>query len=224
MPAVRIRILAPWLPVSLALLACQAEPSHDSHAAPNSEPGLAPRVETEPEPTPEPEPEPTPAEPEPTPAEPEPTPELDADPVLAERKQALADVGRSAFEALQSGSFSDLLDLTPLEPGPLKDACKRMPLSKRPELEARFEHCHATIPWGKVTEAQAFAGKPTGRPADGCDAGYEDYGRIQLFVHTEAGTIWRVEFFGAVGQDGKVVGINGEVTCKQVDSAPELDG
>ena len=34
--------------------------------------------------------------------------------------------------------------------------------------------------------------------------------------------IWRVDFFGAVGQGGTAVGINGEVSCKEVDEAPPL--
>jgi hypothetical protein len=34
--------------------------------------------------------------------------------------------------------------------------------------------------------------------------------------------IWRVDFFGAVGQDGNAIGINGEVSCTEVDEAPAL--
>ena len=126
------------------------------------------------------------------------------------------------IDALAVSRIAELLELTPVQPGPLKDACGRMPLSAKHELEARFDHCHDAIAWDRVAEAQAFAGKPTGAAANGCEAEIEDYGRLQVFVHLDDATIWRVEFFGAVGRDGKVVGLNGEVACKIVPEAPKL--
>ncbi len=198
-------------------LACNSKPHEREHAATGSEPGLEPRA-TPPESA---KPAATPAvTPEPEP-EPEPTPE--PDPALDERKLALANVGRGAFDALRAGKFDTLIKLTPLADGPLHDTCPRMPTSDRPELEARFKHCHETIPWDAVAEAQVFAGKPTGAQASGCDHGIEDYGRLQLFLHMSDSTIWRVDFFGAVGQDGNAVGINGEVACQTVAEAPPLE-
>ena len=58
--------------------------------------------------------------------------------------------------------------------------------------------------------------------ASGCDDGVEDYGRLQLFLHMNDKTIWRVEFYGAVGENGNAIGINGEVACSEVDEAPKL--
>lgn len=228
MPAVRARTLATLstpLPL-LILLACQPDAQPHADQAGSVAAGRAPAASPTPAPTPEPDPEPDATanpddEPEPEP-DPEPAPIVDPDPVMAERKQALADVGRSAFDALQAGDFAELLELTPVQPGPLKDACGRMPLSAKHELEARFDHCHDAIAWDRVAEAQAFAGKPTGAAANGCEAEIEDYGRLQVFVHLDDATIWRVEFFGAVGRDGKVVGLNGEVACKIVPEAPKL--
>jgi hypothetical protein len=163
----------------------------------------------------QPAPDPTPA---PVPA-PDPAP---TDPELDERKQALANVGRSAFEALQADDFEALLQLTPLVDGYLRDVCRDLSVSSREQLEARFNHCRKTIPWADVAEAQAFAAQPTGTPADGCDAGIEDYGRLQLFLHMSDKSIWRIEFFGAIGQDGNPIGISGEVICRAVDDAPKL--
>jgi hypothetical protein len=206
--------------ISLALAACGGgdEPHDTGHAGDQDpagvEPGLGPRAQPAPPPAVEPAPAP---EPEPAPApEPEPQPEL------SERKQALANVGRSAFEALQNGEFERLLQLTPLVDGFLHDSCPALPVSPRKELEARFGHCHKNINWDAVAEAQVFAGKPTGDPAIGCDPGIEDYGRLQLFLHMNDKKIWRVDFFGAVGQDGNAIGINGEVSCTEVDQAPAL--
>ncbi len=166
-----------------------------------------------------------PAPPTPTPTHtpapvPEPTPV--PDPALDERKQALANVGRSAFEALQADDFDALLQLTPLVEGYLRDVCPDLPVSPREQLQARFNHCRKSIPWPEVAEAQAFAAQPTGEPAAGCDGGIEDYGRLQLFLHMSDKSIWRVEFFGAIGQDGNPIGINGEVSCREVDEAPQL--
>ncbi|KIG14196.1 hypothetical protein DB30_07054 [Enhygromyxa salina] len=202
--------------ISVALAtACGGEPHDPGHqAATGVEPGLAPRVEPAPPPPPAPEPAPEP--------EPQPQPEPQPDPELSERKQALANVGRSAFDALQDGEFDRLAQLTPLVEGFLRDSCPSLPVGARRELEARFSHCHKTIDWAAVAEAQVFAGKPTGAPATGCEAGIEDYGRLQLFLHMNDKTIWRVDFFGAVGQDGNAVGINGEVSCTMVDGAPPL--
>jgi hypothetical protein len=194
----------------LSSLACgpeKPESTTGAKAEPASQPspGEATVEQAQPEPEPEPAPEPAPPEPE-----------------LDDRELALANVGRAAFDALRAGDFDALARLTPLDEGPLRDACSRMPLSDRKELEARFKHCHRTINWEAVAEAQVFAGEPSGAPAIGCDDGIEDYGRLQLFLHMNDKTIWRVDFFGAVGQDGNAVGINGEVTCKQVDEAPPL--
>lgn len=209
-------------PIRLALIstlfvtvACGSE-KHESDAKRlELEPGLGPRVspgEAEAEPA-KPEPEP-PIEPEPEPAPP--------DPALDDRKLALANVGRTAFEALQAGDFAALAQLTPLDEGALRDACPDMALSDRQELEARFNHCHRAIAWDAVAEAQVFAGEPSGARALGCEDGIEDYGRLQLFLHMKDKKIWRVDFFGAVGQGGNAVGINGEVSCKEVDEAPPL--
>jgi hypothetical protein len=217
MPDVRSRIL-----LTLALtstLACGSEPHEQAARSVEISPGLGPRA-TPSEPAPaepvvnEPEVE---AEPQPEPeAEPEPQPELD------DRRLALANVGRGAFDALKAGDFAAFSELTPIDKGPLRDACPRLPLSDRSEIEARFNHCHKTIAWDQVAEAQVFAGTPSGAQAVGCRSGIEDYGRLQLFLHMNDKKIWRVDFFGAVGQDGNAVGINGEVSCKQVDEAPPL--
>lgn len=200
------------------VVACGSESPNSTHeAGAGVEPGLSPQDQPAP---PEPAPEQPPAveQPQPEPAPPEPEPE----PELSERKQALANVGRSAFDALESGEFEQLLQLTPLVDGFLRDSCPSLPVGARKELEARFGHCHKTIEWAAVAEAQVFAGKPSGKPADGCEPGIEDYGRLQLFLHMNDKTIWRVDFFGAVGQGGNPVGINGEVSCRQVDEAPAL--
>lgn len=201
-------------------LACSGEEHEADKKAVQVEPGLAPRVSPE-EAQPEPakakaEPAPAKVEVEPEPAQPQPQPELD------DRRLALANVGRSAFDALKAGDFDALAQLTPLDKGPLRDACPRMSLSDRQELKARFEHCHRTIQWDAVAEAQVFAGEPSGAQASGCEQGIEDYGRLQLFLHMKDEKIWRVNFFGALGQDGNAVGINGEVSCKEVDEAPPL--
>jgi hypothetical protein len=204
-PVSRLFVLA-----SLLAAGCNQEPREaEHHVASGVEPGLAPRVQP-----PAPEPAATPA---PTP-EPEPTP----DPVLTERKQALANVGRSAFEALQADDSEALLQLTPLVEGYLRDVCPDLPISPRDQMQARFNHCRKSIPWADVAEAQAFAAQPTGEPAAGCDVGIEDYGRLQLFLHMNDKSIWRVEFFGAIGQNGNPIGINGEVSCRTVDEAPPL--
>lgn len=200
----------------LSTLACGSEKHEGDAKQVEVAPGRAPRVspsEAEPEPAAKREVQPA-VEAEPAPAKPE--PELD------DRKLALANVGRSAFDALKAGDFDALAQLTPLDDGPLRDACPRMPLSARQELEARFKHCHRTIQWDAVAEAQVFAGEPSGAQAIGCDEGIEDYGRLQLFLHMQDKKIWRVDFFGAVGQGGNAVGINGEVSCKEVDEAPPL--
>jgi hypothetical protein len=212
------RIALPLLFGSLLTAACNRETHEVEHgaeqeSASRSEPGLAPRVQP-----PAPEPAPTPA---PTP-EPEPAPTPEPNPVLDERKQALANVGRSAFEALQAGDFGALLQLTPLVDGYLRDVCPALPVSPREQLEARFDFCKKSIPWADVAEAQAFAAQPTGEPAAGCNAGIEEYGRLQLFVHMNDKSIWRVDFFGAIGQDGNPIGINGEVSCRPVDEAEKL--
>ncbi|PRP93133.1 hypothetical protein ENSA5_45080 [Enhygromyxa salina] len=199
---------------SLTLAAgCTGEAHEAGHQrAVEVEPGLGPRAQP---PPPEPTPTPVAEPPEPTPA-PEPEPEL------SERKQALANVGRAAFDALESGEFDALLALTPLVDDFLRDRCADLPVADRKELEARFNHCHQAIAWTSVAEAQVFAGEPSGEPAIGCDAAIEDYGRLQLFVHMNDATIWRFDFFGAVGQAGNAIGINGEVSCREVDEAPAL--
>lgn len=170
-------------------------------------------------PTPVAAPTPTP---EPQPAS-EPASEPAPDPALDERKTALANVGKSAFEALQAGDFAALRKLTALDDDSLlRAACPRVALGDPTELEAKFGYCHRTIAWDAVAEAQVFAPKPTGEPAPGCEAGIEDYGRLQLYLHMQDATIWRVDFYGAVGADGKAIGIDGSVSCKQVDEAPKL--
>jgi hypothetical protein len=206
------------LTLTLSLIAACGSESHDRGGpGPKVEPGLAPRLAVD-EPRLAPEPE---LEPEPAP-EPAPEPDPEPDPVVAERKLALASVGRPAFEALQAGDFEAFAALTPLLDGPLRDVCSRMPLSKRAELEARFAHCHRSIAWDAVVEAQIFAGTPSGEQALGCDAGIEDYGRLQLFLHMSDATFKRVDFYGAVGQGGKPIGLNGEVSCRTVDEVPKL--
>lgn len=201
---------------SLICTACNREPhdaEHDKKVY-GSNPGLAPRVQPPP-------PEPT-TEPAPT-AEPEqPAPAPEPDPVLAERKQALADVGRRAFEALQADNFEALMQLTPLIDGYLREVCPDIAVNPREELQARFNYCRKSIAWADVAEAQAFAAQPTGEPAAGCNAGIEDYGRLQLFIHMNDKKIWRVEFYGAIGRDGNPIGIGGEVSCRPVDEAPPL--
>jgi hypothetical protein len=202
------------LVITLAL-ACGGEPRESGHddGAVRVEPGPAPRDQpaTAPEPAPK-----AIEQPQPQPEPPEPQPEL------SERKQALANVGRSAFDALRAGEIEQLLQLTPLVDGFLHDNCPALPVSPREELEARFAHCHRMIAWDAIAEAQVFAGKPSGAPAVGCERGIEDYGRLQLFLHMNDEKIWRVDFFGAVGQAGNAIGINGEVSCSEVDEAPAL--
>lgn len=199
---------------TLLFTACNREPHEaEHHGSIESEPGLAPRAQpSEPEPTPEPKPQP----------EVEPAPEPDPDPVMAERKQALADVGRKAFEALQNDDFEALLQLTPLVDGYLREVCPRVAVSPREELKARFAYCRKAIAWDKIAEAQAFAAQPTGERAPGCNEGIEDYGRLQLYLHMQDKSIWRVEFYGAIGRDGNPIGIGGEVSCKPDDDAPKL--
>lgn len=213
MPAVHSRILLAL--TLLSTLACGAERHDESPSEVEISPGLGPRATASEPAEPAPAPEPAIAEPEPEPA-PAPDPELD------DRKLALANVGRAAFDALKAGDFDALAGLTPLDDGPLRDACRAMPLANRMELAARFKRCHETIDWDAVAEAQVFAGTPSGAQAIGCDDGIEDYGRLQLFLHMNDEKIWRVDFFGAVGQGGNAVGINGEVACKEVDEAPPL--
>jgi hypothetical protein len=197
-------------------MACNREPPQAEHqASSGSQPGLAPRVQPA-EPAPALEPTPTPT---PTPA-PAPTPA--PDPALEGRKQALTNVGRSAFEALQADDFEALLQLTPLVEGYLRDVCPDRPITPREQLLARFKHCRKSIAWADVAEAQAFAESPTGAPAGGCNDGIEDYGRLQLFLHMNDKSIWRVQFFGAIGEGSNPIGISGEVSCEQVDEAPKL--
>jgi hypothetical protein len=201
------------LPVLLGLLgllviACNSKPPEPEQQVAASEPS-------------EPAPTVQPATPEPS-VEPAPLPTPPPDPALDERKQALANVGRSAFEALQADDFDALLLLTPLVDGYLRDVCSERPVTSREQLQARFTHCRNSIPWADVAEAQAFAAQPTGTPASGCDAAVEDYGRLQLYLHMNDKSIWRVEFYGAIGQDGNPIGIGGEVSCRKVDDAPKL--
>ncbi|HVI03191.1 MAG TPA: hypothetical protein VM869_31055, partial [Enhygromyxa sp.] len=116
----------------ISTLACGSEKHEGDAKQAEVELGRAPRVSPG-----EAEPEPAKIEPEPAKVEAvEPEPELD------DRKLALANVGRSAFDALKAGDFDALAQLTPLDEGPLRDACPRMSLTNRQELEARFEHCH----------------------------------------------------------------------------------
>lgn len=203
------------LSLALACLACNRDaPDETSSAA------VEPSPEKPSEPATPPTPEPV-VEPE-EPVEPAPAPEPPLEPQSDERKQALANVGRAAFDALRAGDLDALLALTPIVDPYLRDACPSRSASSRDELEARFRHCQRSIDWDAVAEAQVFAGKPTGAPASGCESGIEDYGRLQLYAIMNDKKIWRVEFFGAVGQDGNAIGINGEVSCKQVDEVPPL--
>ncbi|NVB37168.1 hypothetical protein G6O69_04950 [Pseudenhygromyxa sp. WMMC2535] len=164
-------------------------------------------------------PEPAPAaKPEPTPApEPEPGPELDP------KQAALADVGRQAFDALREDDLDALMALTHLEGGALAERCpdKPSPATKQ-EIAARFRFCHDEIDWEAVEEAQIFADKRSGGAAVGCEAGLEELGRLQLFLHMRGGAYWRVDFHGAVGVDGKAVGIDGGISCREVDEVPKL--
>jgi hypothetical protein len=211
MPVVRPRTLILAL---FSIAACGGE-AHESDAKAGAvavEPGLAPRTPPEPAAVEPATPEPEPAPPEPAPPEPE----------LDDRKLALANVGREAFDALKTGDFDALAKLTPLDESFLREACPHMTVSDRKELKARFDYCHRTIVWDDVAEAQVFAGKPSGAQASGCADGFEDYGRLQLFLHMKDAKIWRVDFLGAVGLGGNAVGINGEVACKEVDEAPPL--
>ena len=157
---------------------------------------------------------PTPPEPRPlTPAE---NQELD------ERKQALADVGSQAFEALRTGNMDALIELTPAsESSQLASQCPGMVSYGRKEMQARFDHCQRSIDWSSVAKADVFTGELVAAQARGCEQGISDYGRLQLFVHMNDGTIWRVDFLGAVGREGKTLGINGAVTCRTVESAPQ---
>ncbi|MFV8751854.1 hypothetical protein ACNOYE_15015 [Nannocystaceae bacterium ST9] len=217
-----MRSIAPLLVTTLALttlVACprdEHDASHDTGLH-SQQGGLPTPTPSEPEQVvdaPKPEPEPTP--------EPPPSPEVEEE--LAARKAALADVGTRAFEALKAGEFAKLRELTPLDEGPVREACPDLPRGDPTELEAKFMYCHRTIDWTAIAEAQVFAGKPTGEPAAGCEAGIEDYGRLQLFLHMQDAnkTIWRVDFYGAVGSEGKALGIDGSLGCKQVDEAPSL--
>src|SRR5688500_18642106 len=111
MPAVQPRTL---LLALFSISACGGE-AHESDAKAGAvavEPGLAPR-------TPPEQPAAEPATPEPEPAA-EPAP---PEPELDDRKLALANVGREAFDALKAGDFDALAKLTPLDEGPLRDAC-----------------------------------------------------------------------------------------------------
>ena len=162
-----------------------------------------------------------PEAPPPAPPIPEPPPP-EVEEEFAQRKAALANVGKAAFEALKAGDFAALRELTPLDEGPVRSACPDLPRGDLIELEAKFDFCHRKIDWDAIAEAQVFAGKPTGEPVEGCGADIEDYGRLQLYLHMQDKTIWRVDFFGAVGREGKAVGIDGSLRCTQVDEAPPL--
>ena len=197
------------------LTACNREPHEAEHdTAIHNEPGLAPREEPAP---PEPEQPPPTA----TPEQPTPEPVLEPDPVLAERKQALADVGRKAFEALQTDDFEALLELTPLVDPYLLEVCPKFASSPREQLQARFAHCRKSIAWDDVLEAKAIAAQPTGEFAAGCSEGIEDYGRLQLYLHMQDKSIWCIDFYGAIGRDGNPIGLGGEVSCRPVDEVPE---
>jgi hypothetical protein len=213
-----IVLLIPSLTLS-TLLGCSAE-EHESRPDPGlqSKQGLPPPNPSEAKPTADP--------PAPAPA-PEAVPEPPSSPAVeqefSERKAALANVGKAAFEALKAGEFAKLRELTPLDEGPVRDACPDLPRADAAELEAKFGFCHREIDWPAIAEAQVFAGKPTGEPAAGCEPGIEDYGRLQLYLHMQDGkTIWRVDFYGAVGADGKAIGIDGSLGCRKVDEAPPL--
>jgi hypothetical protein len=197
-------------------LACTSEPHADAQGSgAAAAQGLPAPAQTEaPPPS---QPTPPPASEVAPPPPPAPDPELDA------RKAALADVGKSAFEALQAGDFAALRKLTALDDDSLlRAACPRVLLGDPTELEAKFAYCHRQIAWPDVAEAQVFAPKPTGEPAAGCEQGFEDYGRLQLYLHMSDAKIWRVDFYGAVGVNGKAIGVDGSVSCKQVDEAPPL--
>jgi hypothetical protein len=200
------------------LVGCSGQEDHAAghDAGLHSQQGLPSLDPGEPEPpviAPPPEPAPQP--------ELEPAPNPTADP-LAERKVALANVGTAAFEALKAGEFARLRELTPLDEGPVREACPDVARGDASELEAKFDYCHRKIDWDAVAEAQVFANKEAGERAEGCQEGIEDYGRLQLFLHMTDKTIWRVDFYGAVGTDGNVSGIDGSLSCKTVDKAEPL--
>ncbi len=226
MPAITLLPVRSRLPLAtvcaLTLLACSEEAEHATRPAPGFEtkPGLPEHAaEAAPAPTIHWPVEPPVIDAEPTPSTPA---QVEPDPELGERKQALANVGRAAFEALQANDFDALLTLTPIGADSMAEACPDLPTQSREELEARFEFCHEAIDWKKVAEAQMFAGEPTGEPTVGCREGIEDYGRLQMFVHMDDKKIWRVDFHGAVGEEGKAIGIDGAVSCREVDEAPPL--
>jgi hypothetical protein len=216
-----VRSTAPLITslILLALVGC----SSDDHEA-RHETGLQTRqgLPTPARSQPEPDAKPPAPAPVPDPA-PEPPPTLEVEQEFNERKAALANVGKAAFEALKAGEFARLRELTPLDEGPMREACPDVPRADPAELEAKFAYCHREIDWPAIAEAQVFAGKPTGEPAPGCVPGIEDYGRLQLYLHMQdKKTIWRVDFHGAVGADGKALGIDGSLGCKKVDEAPPL--
>lgn len=211
----RVRTDLPFVTFALALvIACTPEKTEVQASDPKPE--QSPPAATTPAPAPPASPPPTPSEVAPTPAEPTADPEFEA------RKAALADIGKTAFEALQAGDFAALRKLTALDDDSLlRAACPHVVLGDPTELEAKFAYCHRTITWPDVVEAQVFAPKPTGEPAAGCEQGIEDYGRLQLYLHMSDAKIWRVDFYGAVGINGKAIGVDGSVSCKQVDEAPK---
>ena len=211
----RVRTDLPFVTFALALvIACTPEKTEVQASDPKPE--QSPPATTTAAPAPPASPPPTASEVAPTPAEPTLDPEFEA------RKTALADIGKAAFEALQAGDFAALRKLTALDDDSLlRAACPHVVLGDPTELEAKFAYCHRTIAWPDVVEAQVFAPKPTGEPAAGCEQGIEDYGRLQLYLHMSDAKIWRVDFYGAVGINGKAIGIDGSVSCKQVDEAPK---
>jgi len=147
---------------------------------------------------------------------------LDEQGLDAERR-ALADIGKIAFDALRTDDLDLLLGLTDLGGGVLADPCPELPeTGDNKQIEARLHFCHEAIDWDAVDEAQVFAGESTGEQAAGCQAGYEDYGRIRMFFHMSDKTIWNADFFGAVGHEGKAVGVGGTIRCRKVDEAPPL--
>ncbi|EDM78624.1 hypothetical protein PPSIR1_29273 [Plesiocystis pacifica SIR-1] len=203
--------------VAASLLACEP------YDGPKAKPGIDPSSEREVQWPAEAKPRPKLPKVQPAMARaPESTPvEPPADPALAGQKEALAGIGRAALDALRGGKLDDLVALTPLAEGPLEAACAERELpNTAEELKARFDFCRREIDFDKLADAKILASRPTGQPAQGCSGGLEDYGRLQMYLTLEDDSIHRVEFYGAIGKDGEVVGIDGPIMCKAVDAIP----
>jgi hypothetical protein len=128
----------------------------------------------------------------------------------------MSNIGKDAFEGLKAGDFQAFLQLTPHVEGPLKQVCGEAAegVDLR-ELEARFEFCHRKIAWSQVTDVRVGGGEPLGRRAHGCTEEIDDLGRLQMVVHLPK-TRWQVDFQGALGRAGKLIGLGGEISCREL--------